>query len=187
MKNLLDLKFGSTRTDHHSVCRQGIFIMKPALSITWTSIACLFAAFGSEPTCSGQACSGQACSGQAWAQQASPGAHSVPAHQSSAAPSGGPADAKVEFQNDSVVVVRVRMAPHEKTPMHDIASARLVVWLTDAHLRDTHPDGTTNETHRRAGEFDWVPVQRHAGENLSHEPIEFLAISPKTSAAAAAK
>jgi hypothetical protein len=149
-----------------------IFIMKPALSITWTSIACLFAAFGSEPT---------------WAQHASPGAHSVPAHQSSAAPSGGPADAKVEFQNDSVVVVRIRMAPHEKTPMHDIATARLVVWLTDANLRDTHPDGTTNETHRRAGEFDWVPVQRHAGENLSHEPIEFLAISPKTSPAAAAK
>jgi hypothetical protein len=71
--------------------------------------------------------------------------------------------------------------------MHDIATARLVVWLTDAHLRDTHPDGTTNETHRHAGEFDWVPVQRHAGENLSHEPIEFLAISPKTSAGAAAK
>jgi hypothetical protein len=166
MRNLLDLKFGSTRTDH-----------RPS-----TTSAAFKSAFGSEPTCSGQA-----CSGQAWAQQASPGAHSVPAHQSSAAPSGGPADAKVEFQNDSVVVVRIRMAPHEKTPMHDIATARLVVWLTDAHLRDTHPDGTTNETHRHAGEFDWVPVQRHAGENLSHEPIEFLAISPKTSPAAAAK
>ena len=68
--------------------------------------------------------------------------------------------------------------------MHEIANARLVVWLTDAHLRDTHPDGSANETHRRAGEIDWVEVQRHAGENLSHEPLEFLAIVPKGATAA---
>ena len=74
------------------------------------------------------------------------------------------------------------MAPHEKTPMHDITSARLVVWLTDVHMRDTHPDGGANETHRRAGTIDWVRVQRHAGENLSHEPLEFLAIVPKAGA-----
>jgi hypothetical protein len=60
----------------------------------------------------------------------------------------------------------------------------VVVWLTDVYLRDTHPDGSANETHRRAGEIDWVGVQRHAGENLSHEPLEFLAIVPKGAAAA---
>jgi hypothetical protein len=108
------------------------------------------------------------------------GAHSTPSH-GAAIPPPGPANAMVEFENESIVVVRIRMAPHEKTPMHDITSARLVVWLTDAHLRDTHPDGSANETHRRAGEIDWVGVQRHAGENLSHEPLEFLAIVPKTS------
>jgi len=94
-------------------------------------------------------------------------------------PQAGPANAVVEFENESIIVVRIRMAPGEKTPMHDITSARLVVWLTDVHLRDTHPDGSTNETHRRAGEIDWVGVQRHAGENLAHEPLEFLAIVPK--------
>jgi hypothetical protein len=118
-----------------------------------------------------------------WAQHAGPGAHPVP--PSSAPPPAGPADAKVEFENESIIVVRVRMAPHEKTPMHDITSARLVVWLTDAHLRDTHPDDSANETHRRAGAIDWVGVQRHAGENLSHEPLEFLAIVPKAGGAAA--
>jgi len=96
-------------------------------------------------------------------------------------PPAGPANAVVEFENESIVVVRIRMAPREKTPMHDITSARLVIWLTDAHLRDTHPDGSANETHRRAGEINWVGVQRHAGENLSHEPLEFLAIVPKRS------
>jgi hypothetical protein len=87
----------------------------------------------------------------------------------------------VEFENDSIVVVRIRMAPREKTPMHDIASARLVVWLTDVHLRDTHADGSTDDIRRRAGDIDWVPVQRHVGENLAHEPLEFLAIVPKRS------
>jgi len=62
-----------------------------------------------------------------------------------------------------------------------------VVWLTDVHLRDTHPDGSTNDTNRRAGAVDWVEVRRHAGENLSHEPLEFLAIVPKAGRAAAPK
>jgi hypothetical protein len=137
--------------------------MKHIAARTCVFIGCMFLAFGSQPS---------------WAQHANPDANQLP--PSSGLPSSGPAGAKVEFENQSVVVVRVRMAPHEKTPMHDITSARLVVWLTDVHLRDTHPDGSTNETHRRAGEIDWVPIQRHAGENLSHEALEFLAIVPKT-------
>ena len=135
--------------------------MKRALTNLWLSAACLLLAFGSDP---------------GWAQHS--GAHSTPSH-SAAIPQAGPANAVVEFENESMVVVRIRMAPGEKTPMHDITSARLVVWLTDVHLRDTHPDGSTNETQRRAGEIDWVGVQRHAGENLAHEPLEFLAIVPK--------
>jgi len=134
--------------------------MKHALT-NLLSATCLLLAFGSDPGS---------------AQHS--GAHSTPSH-GAAMPQAGPANAVVEFENESMVVIRVRMAPGEKTPMHDITSARLVVWLTDVHLRDTHPDGSTNETHRRAGEIDWVGVQRHAGENLAHEPLEFLAIVPK--------
>jgi len=145
--------------------------MKYAPARTSIFIGCMCLAFASEPS---------------WAQHAGPGAHPMP-QTSSAPPPAGPADAKVEFENEMIIVVRVRMAPHEKTPMHDITSARLVVWLTDAHLRDTHPDGSANETHRRAATIDWVGVQRHAGENLSHEPLEFLAIVPKAGGAAAPK
>jgi hypothetical protein len=142
--------------------------MKRALIKLWVSAACLLLAVGSYP---------------GWAQHS--GAHSTPSH-GAAIPPAGPANAVVEFENESIVVVRIRMAPGEKTPMHDITSARLVVWLTDVHLRDTHPDGSANETHRRAGEIDWVGVQRHAGENLSHQPLEFLAIVPKAGKASAA-
>jgi hypothetical protein len=105
-------------------------------------------------------------------------AYSTPSH-GAAIPQPGPANAVVEFENESIVVVRIRMAPGEKTPMHDITSARLVVWLTDVYLRDTHADGSADDFRRRAGAIDWVPVQRHAGENLAHEPLEFLAIVPK--------
>ena len=111
-----------------------------------------------------------------WAQHS--GAHPSPA--ASPMPQSGPADAKVELENESFVVVRIRMAPHEKTPMHDIAGARLVVWLTDVQLRDTRPDGSSEMTVRKAGAIDWVPAQRHAGENLSRQPLEFLAIVPKS-------
>ena len=138
--------------------------MKHALIALWISAACLFLAFGFDP---------------GRAQHS--GAQSTPSHGATI-PQRGPANAVVEFENESIVVVRIRMAPHEKTPMHDITSARLVVWLTDTHLRDTHADGSTDDIRRRAGDIDWVPVQRHAGENLAHEPLEFLAILPKTGA-----
>jgi quercetin dioxygenase-like cupin family protein len=135
--------------------------MKHALMALWVSAACLVLGSGSDPGS---------------AQHS--GAHSTPSY-GAAIPQAGPANAVVEFENESIVVVRIRMAPGEKTPMHDIKSARLVVWLTDTHLRDTHADGSTDDIRRRAGDIDWVPVQRHAGENLAHEPLEFLAIVPK--------
>jgi hypothetical protein len=137
--------------------------MKDALAAAWSLILCLGLAFSSDPS-----------------RAQHPGAQPMPSHGGATAAPPGPANAAVEFENDSIVVVRIRMAPHEKTPMHEIASARLVVWLTEAHLRDTHPDGSSDEIRRRPGDIDWVGVQRHAGENLSHEPLEFLAVVPKT-------
>jgi hypothetical protein len=41
---------------------------------------------------------------------------------------------RVELDNPSVLVLRIVLGPHEKTAMHDV-SARLVIWLTEAHLR----------------------------------------------------
>jgi hypothetical protein len=93
--------------------------------------------------------------------------------------SGGPADMRVELNNSALTVVRIRLAPHEKTPMHDV-TARLVVWLSDADIRDTFADGHSDELRRSVGTIDWVPAERHAGENLTDNPIEFLAIIPKT-------
>jgi hypothetical protein len=90
-----------------------------------------------------------------------------------------PGVGKIEFENESVTVLRMHIAPHEKTPMHDIVSARLVIWLTDAHLKDTGSDGTVSEYKRPAGSIDWIMPRRHMGENLSDQGLDFLAIIPK--------
>src|ERR1700738_4029028 len=86
---------------------------------------------------------------------------------------------KIEFENESVTVLRMHMAPHEKTPMHDIVSARLVIWLTDVHLKDTGSDGAVSEYNRPAGSIDWIMPLRHMGENVSDQGLDFLAIIPK--------
>jgi quercetin dioxygenase-like cupin family protein len=93
-------------------------------------------------------------------------------------PHAGPAGFKPEFENESVQVVRITIGPHEKLPMHDL-TPRVVVLLTDQNLRVTLPNGETTEVHHKAGETMWVSGQRHAGENLSDKPIEFIAVIPK--------
>ncbi len=104
---------------------------------------------------------------------------------SSAAPGFAqtPEFGRVEFENDAITVVRVHMAAHERTPMHDIASARLVIWLTDVRLRDTGADGRVSEYNRPAGSIDWITPRRHMGENLSDQGLDFLAIIPRAAAA----
>src|SRR5437588_10334844 len=63
-------------------------------------------------------------------------------HEHSTASSPG----KIEVDNNQVQVLRIRIAPHAVIPMHDI-TARVVIWLTEAHLKITHPDGSAREIH----------------------------------------
>jgi hypothetical protein len=62
--------------------------------------------------------------------------------------------------------------------MHDVTE-RVVIWLTEAHLRVIHPDGTAREMHINAGQVGWATPGRHEGTNLSDQPIEFIAVIPK--------
>jgi quercetin dioxygenase-like cupin family protein len=94
-------------------------------------------------------------------------------------PVGPPGDFELVLENASVQVLRIRIAPHEKTPMHDV-TPRVVVWLADAHFVDSLPDGTTREEFRKSGDTEWVPARRHAGENLAATPMDFIAVVPKS-------
>src|ERR1051325_361151 len=90
-----------------------------------------------------------------------------------------PLDTRIVAENDSVVVLRMSIPPQAKTPMHDV-TPRVVVWLSDAHFVDRYADGHAVEEKRKAGDAEWVGARRHSGENLSHQPMEFIAVVLKT-------
>jgi len=48
---------------------------------------------------------------------------------------------KIEFENDQVRVFRVKIGPHESTPMHEHVLSRVVVYLTGQNFRVTGADG----------------------------------------------
>ncbi len=85
---------------------------------------------------------------------------------------------KVEFENDRITAVRFRFAPHAKIPMH-AAPDLAAIWLTDAHLKLTFPDGTSKVEDRKAGDVEWEPAQRHSGENLADTPLDFISVQLK--------
>ena len=90
----------------------------------------------------------------------------------------GPMHADVRLDNEHVHATHIVLGPRERTPMHDVTE-RVVVWLTDAHLRDSLANGTIVAVDHRAGDVSWVPAQRHAGTNLSATAVEFIAIEIK--------
>jgi quercetin dioxygenase-like cupin family protein len=81
----------------------------------------------------------------------------------------------IELENDQVRVLRIRLGPHERIPMHDVPP-HVAVWLTDARLKVIYPDGRAEVQRFRAGQVQWVAIGRHAGENVGEAPVEFVAI-----------
>ena len=98
------------------------------------------------------------------------------------APAKGPPGAKPVIANEFVQVLRISIPAHARTPMHDV-TPRVVIWLSAAHFVDHYADGTTKEERRKAGDTEWVSARRHAGENLSDKPMEFIAVVVKAATA----
>jgi len=90
---------------------------------------------------------------------------------------------KVEFENAQVRVLRFTYGPHEKSPMHQ-HPANVVVFLTDAHVKFTYPDGKTEERHGKAGQVFWNEPVKHESENLGDKPQEGIQIELKGKPAA---
>ncbi len=86
---------------------------------------------------------------------------------------------KVDLENDQVRVLRWKIAPHEKSVMHE-HPANIVVYLTDADVKITFPDGKTAERHVKAGQVFSSPPVKHEAENIGDKPIELVQIELKT-------
>ena len=86
----------------------------------------------------------------------------------------------VDFENDQVRVVRVRIGPHESTPMHEHVGKRVAVFFTAQNFRAIAADGASAMATNEAGAVIWGEgPRRHKEENLSDEPFEALMVELK--------
>ena len=86
---------------------------------------------------------------------------------------------KVEFENSSVRVLRVKYGPHEKSVMHRHPNA-VAIFQTNGRVKFTFPDGKTEERDMTAGQTLWTPATRHLPENLSDSDMEVILVEMKT-------
>jgi hypothetical protein len=89
-----------------------------------------------------------------------------------------PSHYKVEFENARVRLVRVHFGPHYKSVMNE-TPPRVVVLLTDEHVKVTHPDGTSEQRTLKAGEAFWSDGGKGMAENLDDKPFELIWVIPK--------
>lgn len=95
-----------------------------------------------------------------------------------------PQAAKVEYEDDRIRVVRLRIPPGGSLPMHD-RPARVVIPLTPNNARLSRADGTTSVTRTEAYRVAWSEPTRRAVANLAETPLENIVIELKTATAPA--
>ena len=85
---------------------------------------------------------------------------------------------KVEFENESVRVLRISYAPGEKSVMH-YHPASVAVFLTDGKTRMTTPDGKSVDTPVKAGAASWAPAGSHLPQNVGDKSFEVIVVELK--------
>ena len=88
---------------------------------------------------------------------------------------------QVITENEWIRAIRVTVGPHEKLKMHKHpATGAVVVYLSDQDMRQFHADGSSHESHFKAGTVRWVPPDAaHQDENLSDKPFRLIRIELK--------
>ncbi len=93
---------------------------------------------------------------------------------------------KVEFENRTVRVLRVKYGPHEKSIMHSHPNA-VAIFQSDGRVKFTYPGGKSEERDMKAGQAIWTPATRHLPENLSDNDMEVILVEMKARRRPAAK
>lgn len=84
----------------------------------------------------------------------------------------------VEFENDQVRVLRIKVGPREKSVMHRHPDA-VAIFVTDTNGKFTFPTGAPLEVTTKAGEVRWTPAVTHLPENTSDQPFEVILVELK--------
>src|SRR5947209_9423461 len=72
----------------------------------------------------------------------------------------------LEFENDQVRVIRVKMPAHSGVPQHQHTLNRVVVNLSDQDTRMTSSDGKVQEAKHKTGDASFSTPVTHKEENL---------------------
>ncbi len=86
---------------------------------------------------------------------------------------------KVEFENASVRILRVKVGPGEKSVMHRHPNA-VAIFQTGGRVKFTFPDGKTEERDIVAGQTLWTPAIKHLPENIGDSEFEVVLVELKT-------
>ena len=86
---------------------------------------------------------------------------------------------KVELDNAQVRVLRITYGPHEKSVMHE-HPGNLAVFLTDANVRFTLPEGKAQDVQSKAGVIEWNAGGKHLPENTSDTRFELVLVELKS-------
>jgi hypothetical protein len=92
-----------------------------------------------------------------------------------------PDNFKVEFQNAQVRVLRVTLAPHQKTDLHDTRDV-VVAPLTDYEIVKTDATGKTVEIPRQAGKPGWLQGGSRVIE-AGGKPVDAILVEIKSTPA----
>ena len=85
---------------------------------------------------------------------------------------------KVEFENASVRILRVKVGPGEKSVMHRHPNA-VAIFQTGGRVKFTFPDGKTEERDITAGTTLWTPAITHQPENIGSTEFEVILVELK--------
>jgi quercetin dioxygenase-like cupin family protein len=85
---------------------------------------------------------------------------------------------KVEFENESVRVLRISYGPGEKSVMHDHPNS-VAVFLTGGTTRMTMPEGAPQDVPSKAGAAVWTPAGSHLPQNVGSKPFELILVELK--------
>lgn len=85
---------------------------------------------------------------------------------------------KVEFENESVRVLRIKIGPGEKSIMHQHPNA-VAIFQSSGKGKFTFPDGKTEERDIVAGQAIWTPATVHQPENTGTTPFEVILVELK--------
>jgi quercetin dioxygenase-like cupin family protein len=90
-----------------------------------------------------------------------------------------PTHYSVMTENAKVRVLNIKYGPHEKSVMHWHPDA-VAVFLNDATIRFTLPDGKTQDVTGKAGDAITTPAGKHLPENMGDQEARVILVELKS-------